>query len=130
MKVLPLYDRVLLEVIPDTETKIGNLFVPMASHRKSPMGRAKVLACGQGCTLAGGQFREMTVKVGDIVWYSKERAEPIPHHGYPQAGAVVMVVEESILAILSELDTVSSLVGPDQNPLLIPANSNGSETLQ
>jgi len=119
VRITPLYDRVLLEVIPDGETKVGSIHVPMASHRKSPMGRAKVLACGPGCTLAGGNFREMFVKPGDIVWYSKERAEPIPHHGYPQAGAVVMVIEESILAILSELSEVSSLVDADQNPMLL-----------
>lgn len=119
MKITPLYDRVLLEVIPDTETKIGNLFVPLASHRKSPMGRARVLACGPGCTLTSGDFRRMFVKEGDIVWYSKERAEPIPHHGYPQAGSVVMVVEESILAILTDLAEVSSLVDANQNAMLI-----------
>lgn len=118
MKVIPLYDRVLLEVIPDTETKVGSLFVPLASHRKSPMGRAKVMATGPGTLMMNSEIRPMSVKVGDIVWYSKERAEPIPYHGYG-AGQVVMVIEESIIAIIRDLPEVSSLVDADQNPMLI-----------
>lgn len=126
MKVNPLFDRVLLQVIPEGETKIGSLYVPPMAFRKSPQGRARVMAVGPGCMLANGQFYTLSVKVGDIVWFKRDLAEPIPYEGY-KAGEVVMVIENSITAVLTELPEVSSVVGSDGAPLLI---EKPSETLQ
>jgi co-chaperonin GroES (HSP10) len=134
VQIKPLFDRVLLQVIPDdvtnAKTASGNLYIPAMAFRKSPQGRARVMAVGPGCMMSNGQFYTMSVKVDDIVWFKKDLAEPIPYEGF-KAGEVVMVIENSITCVLTELDEATSIKGLDGKPLTLPAaNTNGTGTAQ
>lgn len=119
MHIQPLWDRVLLRVIREDNRSKSGLYVPDIAFKNSPLGRAEVLACGPG-TVVNGEFRATVVKPGDIVWYAKPRAEPIPYNG-EKAGDVVMVVEDSIVAVLTELDVATSLVTPSGDVVVIEA---------
>lgn len=101
MKVTPLYDRVILRVIDDDRTRSG-LYVPHIAHENSPMGRGEVLAVGSGRVAMDGSTLPLTLKAGDIVWYSRPAAQKIPYDEGPP-GSVVMLREPDCLAILSEL---------------------------
>lgn len=69
VKIRPLADRIVVEVIDETEQTSGGIFIPDSAREKSQ--KAKVLAVGTGKTLENGQKEEMEVKVGDIVLFAK-----------------------------------------------------------
>ena len=66
----PLGDRVLVEIIEETEQKTaGGLFVPDTAKEKSQRG--KVIAVGSGKTLDSGTKVPVEVKEGDTVYFAK-----------------------------------------------------------
>lgn len=69
-KLKPLGDRVVVEIIEETEQKTaGGLFVPDTAKEKSQRG--KVLAVGTGRVLDNGQRQPLEVNVGDTVYFAK-----------------------------------------------------------
>lgn len=108
MKILPTFDRAIIRVIRDEKTR-GGLFVPAIAFTNAPMERGEVLHAGPDCKV---------VAQGDVVWFAKPAAQAIP---YPEekAGEVVMVKEEGIIAILSDLDVATDLVNAAGAPLVI-----------
>lgn len=97
MKLVPLYDRVIVKPF-EVETKSeGGIVLTGSAAQKSTRG--KVLAVGNGRVLDNGTVAPMCVKVGDTVVYNdgygtkKERLD----------GEDVLILSESdILAIVSE----------------------------
>ncbi len=68
MKVIPLFDKVVVEAV-ETEERTGSGFIlPTASQEKQQM--AKIIAVGPG-GIIDGKETVMQVKVGDTVLYSK-----------------------------------------------------------
>ena len=68
MKVKPLFDKVVVELV-QTEERTGSGFIlPTASQEKQQM--AKIIAVGPGGIIDGKEI-VMQVKVGDTVLYSK-----------------------------------------------------------
>lgn len=67
MKILPLFDRVL--ILPQEEpSRKGGLALPSSASERPFYG--KVVAAGKGDNVEGKKT-EMQVKVGDMVIYSK-----------------------------------------------------------
>ena len=69
VNIRPLSDKIVVEVIDETEQTSGGIFIPDSAREKSQ--KAKVLAVGPGKTLVNGQKEEMEVKVGDVVLFAK-----------------------------------------------------------
>lgn len=69
VNIRPLSDKIVVEVIDETEQTSGGIFIPDSAREKSQ--KAKVLAVGPGKTLENGQKEEMEVKVGDVVLFAK-----------------------------------------------------------
>ena len=69
VNIKPLSDKIVVEVIDETEQTSGGIFIPDSAREKSQ--KAKVLAVGPGKTLENGQKEEMEVKVGDVVLFAK-----------------------------------------------------------
>lgn len=66
----PLGDRVLVEIIEETEQKTaGGLFVPDTAKEKSQRGR--VISVGSGKLLDNGTRVALDVNVGDTVYFAK-----------------------------------------------------------
>ncbi|GBF07889.1 molecular chaperone GroES [Deinococcus aerius] len=66
----PLGDRVLVEIIEETEQKTaGGLYVPDTAKEKSQRG--KVMAVGNGKLLDNGTRVALDVKEGDTVYFAK-----------------------------------------------------------
>ncbi|WP_019586510.1 co-chaperone GroES [Deinococcus apachensis] len=66
----PLGDRVLVEIIEETEQKTaGGLFVPDTAKEKSQRG--KVISVGNGKLLDNGTRVALDVKEGDTVYFAK-----------------------------------------------------------
>ncbi len=68
--IRPLQDRILIEKIIENElTTEGGIFIPEVAKEKPQIG--KVIAVGSGKILNNGAIQTMTVKVGDIIFFSK-----------------------------------------------------------
>jgi chaperonin GroES len=65
----PLGDRVLVEPLEAEEKSAGGIYLPEAAQEAPREG--KVVAVGDGRVLDNGQRVELSVKVGDVVVYTK-----------------------------------------------------------
>lgn len=89
----PLGDRVLVEVLEDTEQKTaGGLYVPDTAKEKSQRG--KVVAVGSGKLLDNGTRVALEVKEGDTVYFAKY-------------GGTEVSIEGKNYSILSERDILA-----------------------
>jgi len=69
MKVKPLADRVLVEVLEAEEKTKGGIILPDTAKQEKSEG--KVVAVGPGKTLESGKVQPIEVKKGDFVIFGK-----------------------------------------------------------
>ena len=69
MSIKPLYDKLVIKVIDDTQTTSGGIFIPDSAKEKPQKG--EVVAVGEGKTNDKGEKEPMGVNVGDIILYAK-----------------------------------------------------------
>lgn len=69
MKLKPLGDKVVVEVIDEPQTTASGIVLPDSAKEKSQRG--KVVAVGSGKLLDDGQRVALEVKVGDTVVFAK-----------------------------------------------------------
>jgi chaperonin GroES len=67
--IKPLGDRVVLEVLEETEQTAGGIYLPETAREKPQKGL--ILAVGPGKLNDSGKREEMQVKVGDKVLFAK-----------------------------------------------------------
>ncbi len=95
MKVIPLFDKVVVEAI-ETETKTTSGFIlPSASQEKQQM--AKIVAVGPGGIIDGKEI-VMQVKEGDVVLYSKYAGSEFKVDGKD----LTIIRQSDILAIVKD----------------------------
>ncbi|MFC6591910.1 co-chaperone GroES [Deinococcus lacus] len=91
----PLGDRVLIEIIEETEQKTaGGLYVPDTAKEKSQRG--KVVAVGSGKVLDNGQRIAPEVSVGDTVYFAKYGGTEVSLDGKNYS----ILAERDILALV------------------------------
>jgi chaperonin GroES len=93
MKFRPLYDRILVERVELEETTKGGIILPDTAKEKPQQG--KVIAVGQG-KRDGKDLVPMTVKVGDVVLFSKYGGMEVKHEGKDY----LILSENDILAVI------------------------------
>ena len=69
MKLVPLFDRVVLKKMVEEETTASGIVLPGQGDKEKP-GQGEIIAVGPG-GLVDGKEVKMTVKVGDKVLTSK-----------------------------------------------------------
>jgi chaperonin GroES len=92
----PLADRVVLEVLNDTEQTAGGIYLPETAREKPQKG--VVLAVGPGRLLDNGTREPMNVKVGDKVLFAKYGGTEVKF-GQKE---VKILSEKDILGIIEE----------------------------
>jgi chaperonin GroES len=95
MKLQPLGDKVVVEVIDEPQTTASGIVLPDTAKEKSQRG--KVLAVGTGKMLDSGQRVALEVSVGDTVVFAKY-------------GGTEVSLDGKELMILSERD-IHAVVG-------------------
>ncbi len=93
IKIRPLDDRVVVEPFEAEEKTAGGIVLPDTAREKPQQG--KVIAAGPGKLLKSGQRGEMSVKVGDVVFYGKYSGTEIELDG----DEYVILRESDILAV-------------------------------
>jgi len=95
MKIVPLFDRVVVEAT-DVEEKTKSGIVLLAKDQEKPQ-MAKVVAAGPG-GLVDGKDIAMQVKVGDVVLYSRYAGSEFKIDGKE----VTIMRQSDILAIVTK----------------------------
>ncbi len=90
----PLDDRILIRQSDAEETTKGGIILPDAAQEKPQAG--KVVAVGPGKLLDSGSRGELSVKVGDEVFYGKYAGTELDLDGEKY----VVVRENDVLAIV------------------------------
>jgi len=94
MKVRPLHDKVLIEILDTEETTKGGIIIPDTAKEKPQEG--KVVAAGTGRILEDGTKKPLEVKKGDKVLFNKYGTIDISIDGEDY----LILREEDILAIV------------------------------
>ncbi len=68
MKLVPLFDKVVIKHVEQEATTSSGIFLPTSQQEKPQM--AKVIAVGEGGIIDGKEIK-MIVEVGDTILYSK-----------------------------------------------------------
>lgn len=95
MKVKPLGDRVLVEVLEAEETTKGGIVLPDTAKEKPQQG--KVISVGKGKVADDGKVVPLEVKEGDIVLYGKYSGTELKL----DERNLLMLKEEDILGIIA-----------------------------
>ena len=96
MRLVPLYDRVIVKPFEEEQKSSGGILLGSAAVKST---RGKVVAVGKGRVLDNGTFAPMSVKVGDTVVYNegygckKEKLD---------GEDVVIISETDVFAIVEE----------------------------
>ncbi len=96
MKVIPLFNRVVLEQLKEKQTKTASGLVLPETAQERPL-LAKVLAVGSGID-AEGKETPMQVEVGDTVLFSKYAGSVFKMENKE----VVLICQSDILAIIED----------------------------
>ena len=96
MKLVPLYDRVIVEPFEEETKSSGGILLGSAAVKST---RGKVVAVGKGRVLENGSTAALSVKVGDTVIYNEGygcKKEKI------DGEEVLIISETDVFAIIEE----------------------------
>ncbi len=96
MKIKPLGDRILVEMLEAEEKTKGGIILPDTAKEEKSEG--KVIAAGPGKTLESGKIQPLEVKKGDRVLFGKWGGDDIVIDGKKHK----ILKESDILAICEE----------------------------
>ena len=96
IKFRPMDDRVLIQPCEAEETTSGGIILPDTAREKPQRG--KVIAAGPGKLLDSGKRGEMSVRIGDEVFYGKYAGTEIEFGTEKR----VVLRENDILAIVDK----------------------------
>jgi chaperonin GroES len=94
MEVRPLQDRVLIKRLEEETKTAGGIIIPDNHKEKPAMG--EVINVGPGYRLNDGSVRELEVKKGDRVLFSKYAGTDVKVEG----NEYLIMKEDDILGIL------------------------------
>ena len=94
MKIRPLYDRIVVKRVENTEQMQGGLYIPDTAKEKPQEG--EVVAVGKGKRLEDGKVVALDVQVGDRILFGKYSGSDIKLDGEEY----LIMREDEVLGIL------------------------------
>lgn len=94
MKLKPLADRVVVEILEADEKTVGGIVIPDTAKERPQQG--KIIAVGSGKVANNGERIAMSVKVGDTVLFPKYGGTEVKIEGKK----LLIMGESEILAIV------------------------------
>ena len=102
MKIRPLYDRIVVKRIEETERMQGALYIPDSAKEKPQEG--EVVAVGKGKRLEDGKVVALDVQVGDRILFGKYSGSDIKIDG----DEFLIMREDEVLGNLDQKPVVAS----------------------
>jgi chaperonin GroES len=94
MKIRPLYDRIVVKRIEETERMKGGLYIPDSAKEKPQEG--EVVAVGKGKRLEDGKVVPLDVQVNDRILFGKYSGSDIVIDG----SEYLIMREDEVLGVL------------------------------
>lgn len=119
-RIEPLYDRILVRMLPPEGRTRGGLYIPQMATDGTPYLKAEVVAVGQGRVTTSGATVPLIVKEGDVVVFFRSQSSGEQLVFPSDDGEELMIIREpNVAGILRDLDKVTSLTAPDGRPLVL-----------
>ncbi|SHH80903.1 co-chaperone GroES [Pollutimonas bauzanensis] len=96
MKIRPLHDRVIVKRIEQQRKTASGIVIPDSAAEKPEQG--EVIAVGSGKPLQDGTLRELQLKVGDHVLFSKYGGQTVKVDGEE----LLVLREEDVMGVLED----------------------------
>ena len=93
-RVRPLHDRLIVQLIEESEQQVGGIIIPDTAKEKPQQGR--VIAAGKGKVKDDGSIQPLDVKAGDTVLVGKYSGTEIKLDGEDY----MIMREEEILGVI------------------------------
>lgn len=93
-KIIPMYDRVVVERLPEERKTAGGIVIPDNATEKPIQG--KVVAIGKGKRLENGDFAALALKIGDVVLFGKYSGTEVKLNGQDY----LVMREDDIMAVI------------------------------
>ncbi|GGB96166.1 10 kDa chaperonin [Marinobacterium zhoushanense] len=94
MSIRPLHDRLVVKRLAAETTTKGGIVIPDSSAEKPSQG--EVVAVGEGALLENGERRQLDVKVGDRVLFTKYSGTEVKLDGE----TLLVMRESDVLAVI------------------------------
>ena len=94
-KIVPMYDRVVVERLPEERKTAGGIVIPDNATEKPIQG--KVVAIGKGKRLENGDFGALLIKIGDVVLFGKYSGTEVKIDGTEY----LVMREDDIMAVIT-----------------------------
>lgn len=98
MKIQPLYDRVLIEILEENQTLNSGLIIPDNAKKKPTRGIVR--AVGTGFFKANGEHQALQIKLDQCVFFNQWAANS--NEIKENDKTFIIVKEEDILAVIEE----------------------------
>lgn len=102
MNIRPLYDRIVVKTIEETETTRHGIVIPDSAREKPQQG--EVLAVGRGTRLEDGSLVAPDVKTGDRILFAKYSGSETKVGG----AEYIILRENDVLGILEPATNTSA----------------------
>jgi len=99
MKIRPLYDRIVVKRMEQSEELQGGLFIPDSAKEKPQEG--EVMAVGKGKRLKDGKLVLLDVKAGDRILFGKYSGNEIKVDGEE----LLIMREDDVLGVIGGRST-------------------------
>ena len=96
MKIRPLYDRIVVRRIEQSEERQGGLFIPDSAKEKPQEG--EVVAVGKGKRLEDGSVAPVDVQAGDRILFGKYSGSEIKVDGEE----LLIMREDDVLGVIED----------------------------
>src|SRR5262249_49886896 len=94
MNIRPLYDRIVVKRIEETESMVGGLYIPDSAKEKPQQG--EVVAVGKGKRNDDGKLIPLDVQAGDRILFGKYSGSDIKLDG----NEYLIMREDEVLGVL------------------------------
>jgi len=99
MKIRPLYDRIVVKRIEQSEELQGGLFIPDSAKEKPQEG--EVMAVGKGKLLEDGKLVPLDVQAGNRILFGKYSGSEIKVDGEE----FLIMREDDVLGVIEDAST-------------------------
>ena len=99
MKIRPLYDRIMVKRVEQSEELQGGLFIPDSAKEKPQQG--EVVAVGKGKRLENGKVVPLDVQAGDRILFGKYSGSEIKLDGEE----FLIMREDDVLGVIEDGST-------------------------
>lgn len=120
MDFRPLYDRLLVQIIPSEDREVRGVVIPRMAQESAAHLRGVVIAAGHGRVTAMGDVLPMMTKVDDIVMFLRAGNEQVLIPSAPGT-EFILIREFHVLGIYGDLPKATGVLDATGRQVVEPS---------